>query len=206
MSLCINPNCQKPSNLDNSLYCQCCGSELLLKGRYRVTRLLSSKGGFGNTYEAIDNNGAKVLKVLINNHPHAVKLFQQETEVLNRLNHSGIPKGEGFFTYFARASKTPLSCLIMEKIEGVDLEEYLQERNFKPIEQKLALQWLFQLTNILNEVHRQNFFHRDIKPSNIILKPNGQLVLIDFGAARQVTATILAGQQNTQIYTSIRFS
>jgi serine/threonine protein kinase len=202
MSLCINSNCQKPSNPDTHLYCQSCGSELLLKGRYRVTRLLSAKGGFGNTYEVRENNDLKVLKVLINDHPHSLELFQQEALVLSKLKHPGIPKGEGIFTYFARDSKTPLHCLLMEKIEGVDLEEYLKQRNFNPIEEPLALQWLFQLTDILGEVHRQNLFHRDIKPSNIILKPNGQLVLIDFGAARQVTATILAGGQNTQIYTS----
>jgi uncharacterized RDD family membrane protein YckC len=202
MSLCINPNCPKPSNPDKNLYCQSCGSELLLKGRYRVTCLLSSKGGFGNTYEAVENSETKVLKVLTNDHPHAIRLFQQEAEVLNRLNHPGIPKGEGWFAYFPRNSQTPLHCLVMEKIEGVDLEEYLKLQNFKPIDQKLAIEWLFQLANILKEVHHQNFFHRDIKPSNIILKPNGQLVLIDFGAARQVTSTILAGNQNTQIYTS----
>ncbi|MCU0532422.1 MAG: protein kinase [Hydrococcus sp. Prado102] len=202
MSLCINPNCPKPSNPNNNLYCQSCGSELLLKGRYRVTCLLSSKGGFGNTYEAVENSEAKVLKVLTNDHPHAIRLFQQEAEVLNRLNHPGIPKGEGWFAYFPRNSQTPLHCLVMEKIEGVDLEEYLKLKNFKPIDQKLAIEWLFQLANILKEVHHQNFFHRDIKPSNIILKPNGQLVIIDFGAARQVTSTILAGNQNTQIYTS----
>lgn len=202
MSLCINPNCQKPSNPNNNLYCQSCGSELLLNGRYRVTCLLSSKGGFGNTYEALNNSEAKVLKVLTNDHPHAIRLFQQEAEVLNHLNHPGIPKGEGWFAYLPRNSQTPLHCLVMEKIEGVDLEEYLKLQNFKPIDQKLAIEWLFQLANILKEVHNQNFFHRDIKPSNIVLKPNGQLVLIDFGAARQVTSTILAGNQNTQIYTS----
>lgn len=202
MSLCINPNCQKPSNADSNLYCQGCGSELVLMGRYRVIRLLSAKGGFGNTYEVLDKNVPKVLKVLINDHPQAVRLFQQEATVLKQLNHPGIPKGEGDFTYFPRNSQTPLHCLVMEKIEGIDLEEYIKNDNFKPIEQKLAIEWLFQLTHILGEVHRKNFFHRDIKPSNIILKPSGQLVLIDFGAARRVTETILAGKQNTQIYTS----
>jgi eukaryotic-like serine/threonine-protein kinase len=202
MSLCINPNCKKPSNDDNSLYCRSCGSELFLIKRYRVTRLLSAKGGFSNTYEVVENDTIKVLKVLLNDHPHAIELFEQEAKVLSQLQHQGIPKGEGSFIYIPRNSKTPLHCLVMEKIEGVDLEEYLKQRNFQPIEQKLALEWIFQLTGILKEVHSQNFFHRDIKPSNIILKPNGKLVLIDFGAARKVTQTILTGGQNTQIYTS----
>jgi serine/threonine protein kinase len=202
MSLCINPNCPKPNNPDNFFYCQGCGSELVLAGRYRVTKLLSDKGGFGKTYEVKDGQAIKVLKVLINNHPHAVKLFQQEAQVLCQLDYSGIPKGEGYFNYFSRDIQTPLHCLLMEKIEGIDLEEYQKQRNYKSIEPALALDWLIQLSSILHEVHRRNFFHRDIKPSNIILQPDGQLVLIDFGAARQVTQTILVGAQNTRLYTS----
>jgi serine/threonine protein kinase len=202
MSLCINPNCSKPyNNPDNHLFCQACGSELLLAGRYRVTRLLSDKGGFGNTYEAIDKGTLKVLKVLTNNNQKAIELFQQEARVLKKLNHPGIPKGESNFTYFPRDRQTPIYCLVMEKIEGMDLEEYQQQRKNKPIDQKLALEWLSQLTNILHEVHRHKFFHRDIKPSNIILKPDGKLALIDFGASRKVTKTIMAGGQNTGIYT-----
>lgn len=202
MSLCINPSCSKPLNPDNNIFCQTCGSELLLAGRrYRVTHLLSDKGGFGKTYQVIDKDTPKVLKVLINNHPKAVELFQQEVQVLKKLNHPGIPKGEDSFTYFPKDSKVPVYCLVMEKIEGMDLEEYQQQRNYQPIDQKLALEWLSELASILHEVHRHKFFHRDIKPSNIILKPNGQLVLIDFGSSRQVTATIMAGGQNTGIYT-----
>ncbi len=77
----------------------------------------------------------------------------------------------------------------MAQIQGMDLEDYQQQRQNQPIDQRLALDWLLKLTEILHEVHSQNFFHRDIKPSNIILQPNGQLVLIDFGTVREVTAT-----------------
>lgn len=194
MSLCINPSCFKPENSDNVLFCQACESELLLAGRYRVTRLLSSKGGFGKTYEATHNGTAKVLKVLINNQPKVVDLFQQEARVLKQLNHPGIPKGDEYFTCLLKDRQTPLHCLVMEKIEGLDLEEYQQQRDNRPIDQKLALEWLVQLTEILHEVHSQQFFHRDIKPSNIILKTDGQLVLIDFGTVREVTSTYMAKQ------------
>ena len=201
MSLCINPRCVNPENPSTNRFCQSCGSELLLSGRYRVIRLLSDKGGFGNTYEVLDQSTPKVLKVLTNDQPHAVLLFQQEAKVLQKLNHPGIPKGDGGFIYHPRDSQTPVYCLVMEKIEGQDLEEYLKAQKLKPITQELALDWLLQLTKILHEVHRQKFFHRDIKPSNIILKPNGYLTLIDFGAVRQVTGTILAGGKNTGIFT-----
>ncbi|MBE9214020.1 RDD family protein [Plectonema cf. radiosum LEGE 06105] len=202
MSLCINPLCQKPINPDNTLFCFGCGSELLLEGRYRVIKELGG-GGFGKTYEVIEtrSNTNKVLKVLINNHPKAVELFQREAEVLKSLNHPGIPKVESdsYFAYFSRSSTEPLHCLVMEKIEGLDLWEYIKQREQRPIDQKLAIQWLTEIVNILQQVHSQNFFHRDIKPSNIMLRPNGRLSLIDFGSARQVTQTYIAKQVQGQI-------
>ncbi len=202
MSFCINPHCPKPKSITESRYCQSCGSDLLLNGKYRVTNLLSAKGGFGNTYEVIDEHKIpKVLKVLTYDSSKAIDLFQQEANLLKQLNHPGIPKGENYFIYHPRDSQTALHCLVMEKIAGIDLEEHQKQRGFKPIDYNLALDWLSQLVNILHEVHKHKFYHRDIKPSNIILKPDGQLVLIDFGAARQVTKTVLAGGKNTGIYT-----
>ncbi|HEY9650995.1 MAG TPA: 4-Cys prefix domain-containing protein, partial [Coleofasciculaceae cyanobacterium] len=85
MSLCINPKCPKPENPDNLIFCPTCGSELLLEGCYRVTRLLG-EGGFGRTYQVNDRNTPKVLKVLIQNDVKYVELFQREAEVLSRLN------------------------------------------------------------------------------------------------------------------------
>jgi serine/threonine protein kinase len=203
MSYCINPDCKKPQNTRQPLFCQSCGSELLLEGCYRVLRPLGG-GGFGKTYEVDDSGIQKVLKVLFNTVPKAVELFQQEAEVLKQLNHPGIPKVEsdGYFIYFPRDSKEPLHCLVMEKIEGMNLEEYMTQRNHQPISERAAVRWLKQLVEILQQVHQQNYFHRDIKPPNIMLRPNGQLVLIDFGTAREVTQTFMqkvAGQQVTGI-------
>jgi formylglycine-generating enzyme required for sulfatase activity/predicted Ser/Thr protein kinase len=212
MSLCINPSCPKPKTPDNLLFCPACGSELLLEGRYRATRELG-KGGFGKTYEVSDcskrnaasgdRNTPKVLKILTNNDAKYVELFQREAEVLSRLNHPGIPQVEpdGYFTVFPRNSTEPLHCLVMEYIEGMNLEEYLQQRENRPINQKLALKWLTELVTILDVAHNYNSFNRDIKPSNIMLQPDGTLVLIDFGTARKITSTIIAGGQNTQAYT-----
>ncbi|MTJ52242.1 serine/threonine protein kinase [Anabaena sp. UHCC 0253] len=201
MSLCINPNCPKSQNPDNILFCEACGSELLLEGRYRVIRQLG-EGGFGKTFEISQNNTLKVLKVLTLDDPKAVSLFQQEARVLSQLNHPGIPKAEVYFTFLPRNSQSPLHCLVMEKIEGLDLSQYMEQRENRPIDEKLAILWLTQLANILNEVHKQNFFHRDIKPSNIMLKADGHLALIDFGTAREVTKTYYqkaAGQNITGI-------
>lgn len=201
MSLCINPHCSKPDNPDNMLFCQGCGSELLLEGRYKVVKLLGS-GGFGKTYEIKErNNTLKVLKILHNNHPKTIELFQREAEVLSLLNYPGIPRVEpdGYFVYHPRNSQEPLHCLVMEKIEGMDLYEYIKQRQYRPIDEKMALQWLKELTIILQQVHNQNFFHRDIKPPNIMLRAEGGLALIDFGTARVVTDTYWQAQSQGQV-------
>ncbi len=76
---------------------------------------------------------------------------------------------------------------------------YSTTRTTSPIDEKLAIQWLSEVVDILQKVHSQNFFHRDIKPSNIMLRPNGRLALIDFGSARQVTETYIAKQVQGQV-------
>ncbi|MBW4679893.1 MAG: serine/threonine protein kinase [Microcoleus vaginatus WJT46-NPBG5] len=196
MSYCLNPNCPNPAdslNAQNRI-CRHCGSLLVVRGNYRVKHLLG-EGGFGKTFEVEDDRGSlKVLKILIGNNPKAVSLFQREAHVLGHLQHPGIPKvqPDGYFTFLPRNSPQPLHCLVMEKIEGSNLEEWLSGRANQPILQNQALIWLKQLAEILHQVHQQQYFHRDIKPSNIMLRPNGQLVLIDFGTVREVTGTYLA--------------
>ena len=193
MSLCINPECPKPNNSDTIIFCQGCGSEMLLDGRYRVVRE-SGQGGFGTTYEVLDLNSQPwILKVLTDNHPKYVELFVQEAQVLSILDHPGIPKIDldGYFLYFTRGGAKPLHCLVMEKIEGLNLSQYIKQRGNRPIKPKRVLRWLAELTLILEKVHQTNFFHRDIKPSNIMLRANGCLALIDFGTAREMNQSYL---------------
>ncbi len=97
----------------------------------------------------------------------------------------------------------------MEKIEGLDLEQWMHNRSHQPITSEQALEWLTQVTQILDQVHQQDYFHRDIKPPNIMRRPNGQLVLIDFGTAREVTGTYLAkigGSQNVTGIVSVGYT
>jgi serine/threonine protein kinase len=83
----------------------------------------------------------------------------------------------------------------MEKIEGEDLQNYMQKNGLRPINQTTAIEWLKDLLIILEQVHNKNFFHRDIKPSNIMLRAeNAQLVLIDFGTVRKLTTTVVNQQ------------
>lgn len=205
MNYCINPNCSNFDSPPNQSTCPNCGPEILLEGRYRVIQRLGN-GAFGQIFEVNDVRDAardeegirKVLKVLRTDYPPAVCLFQREAKVLSELEHPGIPKVEsdGYFRWPPH-SQNSSHCLVMEKIEGINLQDWLSRRNNQPITQEQAITWLKQLTEILQQVHQQNYFHRDIKPSNIMLKPDGQLVLIDFGAVREVTETYLRRLEGT---------
>ncbi|GJD20274.1 serine/threonine kinase [Rivularia sp. IAM M-261] len=208
MSQCLNPKCPNPTDPINKygIICIHCGENLLLQKQYRVIRLIGA-GGFAKTFELESQDETKSIKIvkILNlsrfdsrdgkerdKKDKIIKLFKREAEVLSRLNHPGIPKvDDGYFQVEFKNGSEPLHCLIMEKIDGVNLQQWLNERNNKPIDFELAREWLKQITLILEQVHAHGFFHRDIKPANIMLRQNGQLVLIDFGAVRDLAETFL---------------
>lgn len=182
----------------------------ILQGRYQVIDRIGG-GGFGDIFEVDDGGIIKVLKVLnldnFNNpdiKQKATILFQREAEFLMSQRHPGIPRVEkdGYFNWPEGSSK-PLPCLVMEKIPGQNLQEWMLARANQPINTETAIDWLTQLTQILNLLHQQQYFHRDIKPSNIMLKPDGKLVLVDFGAVREVTETYLRQQKENYTATAI---
>ncbi len=127
----------------------------------------------------------KVIKVLKSpNNAKLLQLFKQEARVLIWLRNPGIPQVEpdGYFSLSFNDNYQQLPCLVMEKIPGENLATWLNKN--PPISQAIAINWLQQLTDILQLIHSHQIIHRDIKPSNIILKPNGKLALIDFGSVK----------------------
>ena len=175
---------------------------VLLKNRYRVIQKLG-KGGFGQTFEVEDGGIVKVLKILYLDRcsnqeakRKAIALFQREAAVLSRLKHPGIPKvdPDGYFTWSGGTGE-PLHCLVMEKIDGITLKQWRLYQAQRPLSEDQAITWLKQIAEILDQLHQQELIHRDIKPSNIMIRPNGQLAVIDFGAVREVTETYLEKQE-----------
>ncbi|MGB0563097.1 MAG: protein kinase domain-containing protein [Spirulinaceae cyanobacterium] len=198
MSYCLNPRCAHPDDPANQDQVQChfCGSALLVGDRYRVMRLLSDSSGFAQIFEVQDQDIPKILKVLKphhNSNRKVVDLFKREAVVLQDLDHPGIPKVDdrGYFPYFAKDATEPLHCFVMEKIDGPNLWQWMHQQGRLLVSQSQALDWLEQLAEILHLVHQKNYFHRDIKLQNIMMRANGQLVLIDFGTAREMTYTYL---------------
>ena len=133
----------------------------------------------------------KVLKQDLNEDRKAVSLFQQEAFVLGQIEHVGIPKIEAYLHHYLENGKM-LHGIVMQRIDGLNLDQWINQRQGNPIAQKRAISWMRQLIDILKLVHQNNYLHRDIKPANIMLSPSGQLVLIDFGTAREATYTYFA--------------
>jgi len=202
VSYCINPRCDERENPEEAPACLSCGTSLLINNRFRILQPLRPirLDHATDVFEVVDEQGSwisppgvhKVLKVLKSKDEKYIALQAREAHCLQMLDHPGIPKVDldDHFSIAVPGMPFPVHCMAMEKLEGVNLEEWIEEHG--RISQPQALNWLEQIAQILHHVHERGFFHRDIKPSNIVLKPDGALGLIDFGGSREVTDTYLA--------------
>lgn len=201
MSYCLNPKCLEPQNPDGNRFCQSCGSNLLLRERYRGLRLIG-QGGFGRTFLAVDEDKpSKPHCVIKQFYPQAqgtdtvqkaAELFEQEAVRLDDLGyHPQIPE---LFAHFNRDNR---QYLVQEYIPGYDLAQMLIAQGAFTEQQIRDL--LNSLLPLLDFIHNHNVIHRDIKPANVICRScsnfqgarKGQLVLVDFGAAKFATITAL---------------
>jgi serine/threonine-protein kinase len=179
-----NPPCRNFCRLDGHLI----SGQGIIKNpetgyQYEVLKVLA-QGGMSTTYLVYNYQVGKlsVLKEIISeltNVAKARELFKREARVLKSLQHSGIPK---FYDFFATDE---YYSLIMEMVHGETLEQ------LEPVNPQKAVEWIIQVANILNYLHQlpHPVIHRDIKPGNLILRYHpSEIVLIDFGAVKEVTA------------------
>ncbi|MDD1416211.1 bifunctional serine/threonine-protein kinase/formylglycine-generating enzyme family protein [Dolichospermum sp. ST_con] len=193
MSQCLNPDCLQ-QNPPKTIFCQRCGSKLVLQERYRGIQVIG-EGGFGRTFLAVDEQRLDTPCVIKQFLPQqsgsaalekATELFKQEAFRLRDLGkHSHIPDLLAFFPQEGRL------YLIQEFIEGKNLLDELQQKGkFSESEVK---QILVELLPILQFVHDNKVIHRDIKPENIIRSSQtGALFLIDFGVSKEVGGSVLS--------------
>lgn len=215
MSYCLNAYCPSPQNPAGTSFCRTCGAKLLLKERYRTIKPLG-QGGFGKTFLAVDEDKPSqpycVIKQFFpqaqgtNTSQKAAELFTQEAIRLDELGkHPQIPE---LLAYFSQDSQ---QYLVQEFIAGRDLAHELAINGVFNEERVRSL--LLDLLPVLQFVHQHQVIHRDIKPENIILRASvspqplltqgntvvsGQLVIVDFGAAKVATGTAL-GRTGTAI-------
>ncbi|RME07680.1 MAG: protein kinase [Anaerolineae bacterium] len=148
--------------------------------RFRIQRYVAVK-------EIVAQIGDEsVRRALLNN-------FEREANILAALNHPSIPKIHDYFTLDNR------TYLVMEFIEGKDLEKILNEtEGLLPVQQVVI--WGIELCDVLYYLHTREpepIVFRDIKPSNIMITPENHVVLVDFGIAKKFEA----GQKGTMIGT-----
>ncbi|HBB33245.1 MAG TPA: hypothetical protein DDZ80_25855 [Cyanobacteria bacterium UBA8803] len=170
-----------------------------LSGRYEIVKYLGG-GGFGQTYLAEDQQlPGHPLCVVKQLKPQSTdvftlqtarRLFDQEAQVLYQLgHHDRIPQ------LLAHFEQDQEFYLVQEFIEGNELKRELPVGQLWSESQVIAL--LAEVLTILEFVHHEGVIHRDIKPANLIRrKSDGKIVLIDFGAVKQVSTqtTNSAGQ------------
>ncbi len=194
---CLTPDCPRPQNPADAKFCLSCGTKLLLKDRYRATKLLG-RGGSSRTFEAVDQDRL--------NHPCVIKLFlpppdqdQKATELFNqeavRLYELG--KHDQIPDLYAHFEQDQRLYLVQESIDGQTLLDELEDRSKQidsTYQESEIRELLADLLPVLKFIHEQGVIHRDIKPANIMRRySDGKLVLIDFGVAKQSTGTALDG-------------
>ncbi|AFZ14509.1 serine/threonine protein kinase [Crinalium epipsammum PCC 9333] len=197
--ICPNPDCgvYLPSLLRDVL-----PPETLLRGgSYRIDYALG-RGGFGITYRAIDI-GLEMLVAIKEFYPqeHAIRngmtgglsvatpqkaayqrgleRFKREGRILARLNHPNVVR---VFTLF---EERDTAYLVMELITGNTLRDELDSQPEKRLSPARIEAVMNQLVDALATIHTAGIYHLDIKPDNVLLMPDGKVVLVDFGAAKQ---------------------
>jgi len=138
-----------------------------------------------------DQDTPKVLKVLYTRNPDTISRFDREADLLKNYRIEGLPTvgKDGYFPIEFPNNPIPAHCLVMEKIPGLNLEQWLKQHG--AIDERRAIDWLKQLTTVLERLHSNNFIHRDIKPSNIMYRnSDNRIFLIDLGAVRLINQNI----------------
>lgn len=174
----------------------------VLNGKYRIDRYLAS-GGFGNTYAAynvfleeevavkefyirgVTHREGDSVSVSVSNEENIGQFidqkakFMKEARRLRRLKNDHIVRVHDLF------EENGTAYYIMDFVNGESLSSRLK-RTGQPIGEQESLNILGQVLDALAVVHQQGIFHLDIKPANIMVDHEGNALLIDFGASKQM--------------------
>ncbi len=162
----------------------------LVLGNYRVLDRLGA-GGMGIVFKAEHVEmrrcvAIKVFPLTPDTDPRLLSRFLSEMRTVAKLNHPNIiaaidsGKAAG-----PDAHSAGLRYFVMEYVPGRDLEDIVHEHG--PLSVNRACDLIHQVASALAEVHKFHLVHRDIKPSNVLVTPEDQAKLLDFGLARHFT-------------------
>jgi serine/threonine-protein kinase len=170
--------------------------QLLHNGKYEILEVLG-RGGFGLTYKA--RHRQLTLEVVIKTpdilqkrdteYEDYVRQFEAEGRKLAKFSqtpHAHIVRISDFFT------EGQVPCLVMDFIQGQTLMERVKTQG--KLSEAECLKYIRQIGSALEAVHQAGMVHRDAHPGNIMIQPNGNAILIDFGIAKEI---IPAGSSST---------
>ena len=171
--------------------CDVCGESALLVDRYRLIEIVG-EGATGTTYRAhvlnteradADPEHVAVKEMPLGRAGVDLRRFERESQVLRQLRHDRIPAYVDHFTEGKGKRRT--LYLVQAFIDGPTLAEELKSRRYTEDE---VLEILTSVCDVLTYLHtlQPPVIHRDLKPGNLVRRGNGDLVLIDFGAVRDV--------------------
>ena len=159
-----------------------------LHNRYRLLRKVG-EGGFSAVYEALDLYGERHVAIKavtlrglsVQEKIDATDTYNREVSILSTLSHRTLPCVHEYF------SEPECWYVVMDFIDGVTLENYLERRESTLLPVEDVLDMGIVLCDVLNYLHQQQppVIFRDLKPGNIMLASDGHLYLIDFGIARR---------------------
>ena len=152
----------------------------LFGGRYRLLAKIAT-GGMGEVWSAQDEVilrkvAIKILKAEYLSNPGFVERFRTEAKHAAMINHEGIAN------VFDYGEDEGAAYLVMELVPGEALSSIL-ERD-KTISEQRVIEIIVQTARALSAAHREGLVHRDIKPGNLLITPEGQVKITDFGIAR----------------------
>src|SRR5690349_2759523 len=147
-------------------------------GRYRIIEKVG-EGGMGAVYKALDTSLDRfvALKVLLPNRSwDHERRFAREAKAASALNHPNI------VTIYEFNRQEGLDYIAMEYVQGTSLDHLLSQHT---LPMQTRLEYARQMAGALAKAHTAGIVHRDLKPSNIMITPEGQIKVLDFGLAKR---------------------
>ncbi|HMC63648.1 MAG TPA: protein kinase [Gemmataceae bacterium] len=160
----------------------------LLLGNYRVLERLGA-GGMGIVFKAEHLRlrrlvAIKVLPLTPDHDPRVLQRFFIEMRAVAQLQHPNIVRAIDAGETFSPDPDSPiLHYFVMEYFPGQNLHEHVKAHG--PFSPAKACDLIYQVACALAEAHKHHLIHRDLKPSNVLVTPEGQAKLLDFGLARR---------------------
>ena len=167
----------------------------IFAGRYRIIKQIG-RGGMADVYLAKDlildgeEVAVKVLRTNYQTDPIAVARFQREARAMADLDHPHIVRITDI------GEEEGQQYLAMEYVAGLDLKRYIKEH--APLSNEEAVRIMGQILLAMRLAHTHGIVHRDLKPQNVLLTPDGDAKVTDFGIAVAFAETSLT-QTNSML-------